>query len=124
MDQSDGDGVGQRLKVVVLVKAAPVLTSQLEETMCVAGARIDTGEPQWIRLHPVPFRDLDDDSKFAKYQAVSVAVHRPRSDRRPESWSPVYGSIAPAESIGTDNRWAHRRQLVSLENSSGLEKLR
>jgi hypothetical protein len=113
VDQSGDDGVGQGLKMVVLVKAAPVLTSQLEETMCVAGARIDIGEPQWIRLHPVPFRDLDDDSKFAKYQAVSVAAHRPRSDRRPESWSPVYGSIAPAESMGTDNGWAHRRQLVS-----------
>ena len=108
VEASDAD----RMKIVVLVKAAPVLTSQLDETMCVAGARIDGREPEWIRLHPVPFRDLDDDSKFAKYQAVSVAVRRPRSDRRPESWTPLYGSIEPAAAIGTDNGWAHRRQLV------------
>ena len=57
----------EQMKVVVLVKAAPVLTRQLEETMCVAGVRIDKGDPRWIRLHPVPFRDLDDDSKFVKY---------------------------------------------------------
>ncbi len=31
----------ERLKIVVLVKAAPVMTSQLEETMCVAGARTE-----------------------------------------------------------------------------------
>jgi len=102
----------ERLKIVVLVKAAPVMTSQLEETMCVAGARTDSDGPQWIRLHPVPFRDLDDDSKFVKYQEVSVGVRRPRSDRRPESWRPIYGTIVPGASMGTDNGWAQRRQLI------------
>ena len=100
------------MKVVVLVKAAPVLTSDLEETMCVAGVRVDGGAPCWIRLHPVPFRDLDDDSRFAKYQTTSVTVGRPRSDRRPESWSPVHGSILASESLGTSNGWAQRRHLV------------
>jgi hypothetical protein len=103
----------ERMNVVVLVKAAPVLTRQLEETMCVAGVRIDRGDPHWIRLHPVPFRDLDDDSKFRKYQTVSVDVRRPSSDRRPESWSPVHGSILPSESMGTENGWAQRRQLIA-----------
>jgi hypothetical protein len=102
----------ERIKVVVLVKAAPVLTHHLEETMCVAGVRSDLDEPQWIRLHPVPFRDLNDERKFAKYQAVSVEVRRPRSDRRPESWTPVTGSIQPAEWIDTEHGWARRRRLV------------
>ena len=100
------------MTVVVLVKAAPVLTQDLEETMCVAGVRVDEGEPHWVRLHPVPFRDLDDDSKFTKYQAVSLVVRRPRSDRRPESWSPVHGTILPSESLSTDQGWAQRRHLV------------
>jgi hypothetical protein len=100
------------MKVVVLVKAAPVMTSELEETMCVAGIRVDEGPPEWIRLHPVPFRDLDDERKFAKYQAVSVVVRRPRSDRRPESWSPIHGTILPAEFMSTDSGWAQRRHLV------------
>ncbi len=30
------------LKVLILVKAAPVLTRELDETMCVAGIRLDT----------------------------------------------------------------------------------
>jgi hypothetical protein len=102
----------QRMKVVVLVKAAPVLTRRLEETMCVAGARIDSGDPHWIRLHPVPFRDLDDDSKFAKYQSVSVDGIQPRSDRRPESWRPLHGSISPAETLSTRAGWAQRRRIV------------
>jgi len=100
------------MKVIVLVKAAPVLTRELEETMCVAGIRVDEGHHEWVRLHPVPFRDLDDESKFTKYQTVSVTVRRPRSDRRPESWTPLHGSILPAERIGTDHGWAQRRQLI------------
>ena len=101
----------ERMRVLVVVKAAPVLTRRLEETMCVAAVRLD--DPvDWVRLHPVPFRDLDDESKFAKYQALSVDVIRPRSDRRPESWSPIHGSIAPTEAIDTAHGWAQRRQVI------------
>jgi hypothetical protein len=101
------------IQVVVLVKAAPVLTSQLDETMCVAGARVDGDRPEWIRLHPVPFRDLAVDARFAKYQTLTLEVRRPRSDRRPESWSPIEGTIELGERMGTEQRWADRRQLVS-----------
>ena len=75
----------EQMRVLVLVKASPVLTSRLEETMCVAGMRLDS-DRAWVRLHPVPFRDLGDDSKFAKHQTVNVEVIRHGPDRRPESW--------------------------------------
>jgi len=105
--------VPEKIEVVVLVKAAPVLTSDLEESMCVAGIRTDGEHHEWIRLHPVPFRDLGDDESFAKYQKVEVKVIPPQSDRRPESWRPIRGSIAPLERYSTANRWAPRRGLVS-----------
>lgn len=99
------------MRFVVLVKAAPVLTSHLEETMCVAGVRSDDGT--WVRLHPVSFRDLGDDEKFKKYQIVTADVIRPQSgDRRPESWTPVQGSIALHERLSTKDGWAIRRQLI------------
>lgn len=41
--------MGEVAEVLVLVKAAPVLTRNLEETMCVAGVRIDGGRCEWIR---------------------------------------------------------------------------
>ena len=102
----------QEIEVLVLVKASPVMTSDLDETMCVAGVRMDDDHHGWVRLHPVPFRDLTDDSKFAKYQTVSVSVIHHHTDRRPESWSPLHGSIVPGESIGPQNRWAGRRPFV------------
>jgi hypothetical protein len=112
--------MAERMKVLVLVKAAPVLTSNFDETMCVAGARIDAPEPAWVRLHPVPFRDLDDDRKFTKYQAVDVDVIRRRADRRPESWSPIHGSIVPTESMSTDHGWAQRRGIVETLGEANM----
>ncbi len=103
----------ERMRVVVLVKAAPVLTQNLDETMCVAGARVDCDPPEWIRLHPVPFRDLATEVRFAKYQEVEVEVRRPKTDRRPESWSPRSDTIQPGPTMGTERAWADRRVLVS-----------
>jgi hypothetical protein len=100
------------MEVVVLVKAAPVLTRDLEETMCVAGARLGEDAPQWIRLHPVPFRDLDEEQRFAKYQRVALSVRRPKADRRPESWSPVPNTLMLHETMTTNDQWARRRHLV------------
>lgn len=97
---------------MILVKAAPVLTSHLKESMCVAAMTLDDS-PRWIRLHPVPFRDLDDESKFRKYQVVSATAIRPRSDRRPESWTPLVGSIQLGDIIGTDHGWSTRRERVA-----------
>jgi len=103
----------ERAKVIVLVKAAPVLTSDLEETMCVAGARLRGDRAEWIRLHPVPFRDLADVARFAKYQELEVELIPPKSDRRPESWTPVSGTIQPRANLGVERAWADRRELVS-----------
>lgn len=104
--------LAQDLTVMALVKAAPVLTSQLQETMCVAAVSLGD-EPRWIRLHPVPFRDLADDSKFQKYQEFTLRAIRPTSDRRPESWTPIDGSIRIGQTIGTEHAWSTRRQRIA-----------
>jgi hypothetical protein len=100
------------MEVLVLVKAAPVMTSGLDETMCVAGVRIDGGRNEWVRLHPVPFRDLTDTSRFAKYQRIEVRCIRHHTDRRPETWTPIQGSIVLHETISTKGEWAARRPYI------------
>lgn len=100
------------MEVLVLVKAAPVMTSELEETMCVAGVRIDGGRNEWVRLHPVPFRDMADDSRFAKYQRISVRCIRRKTDRRPETWAPIHGSIVVGEAVKPVRGWERRRRYI------------
>lgn len=100
------------LNVMILVKAAPVLTSELQESMCVAAMSLDD-DPKWVRLHPVPFRDLADESKFRKYQEVTLRAVRPRGDRRPESWVPIEGSLQLGRTLGTEHGWSERRVRVT-----------
>ena len=103
---------GENLDITVLVKATPVLSTALEESMCVAG--ISSGpNPRWIRLYPVPYRDLEDSMRFKKYEQVRLRVVRPRNDRRPESWSPVEGSLSVVGSLGTEHGWSRRKEVVS-----------
>jgi hypothetical protein len=102
----------ERIRLLVLVKANPIMTADLDETMCVAGLRLDTDAPEWVRIHPVPFRDLQDNERFAKYQEIEVDVIRSRTDRRPETWVPIEHSITVGASYGTQDGWAARRHLV------------
>lgn len=109
---------------MILVKAAPVLTSQLEEAVCVAGVTLDSN-PRWIRLHPVPFRDLDASSQFQKYQEITLDVVKPKTDRRPETRVPQVGSIRPGQSLGREHGWSKRRErLEGLPRPTMCELLR
>ena len=101
-----------RLSLMTLVKAAPMPTGKLQESMCVAAMDLDP-EPKWIRLFPVPFRDLADDSKFRKYQEITVQAIRPSNDRRPESWTPIEGSIETGRALGTELDWSARRERIA-----------
>ncbi|SCD35727.1 hypothetical protein GA0115239_100945 [Streptomyces sp. BpilaLS-43] len=51
-------GRRQRARIMITVKTYPELSSKYRETSCVAGIRLDQGEPQHVRLFPVPFRLL------------------------------------------------------------------
>jgi hypothetical protein len=97
---------------MIAVKAAPVPTAQLQESMCVAGIHLGS-EPRWIRLFPIPFRDLADDSKFRKYEEVTLQATRPSNDRRPESWVPIEGSITTGRFFGTEHGWSARRERIA-----------
>lgn len=102
----------ENLELTVLVKATPVLTSALEESMCVAGVSSDA-IPRWIRLNPVPFRYLEDSARFKKYDQIRLRAIRPRRDRRPESWSPVEDSLSVLGSLDTEHGWSRRKEVVS-----------
>lgn len=101
-----------KLTLMIVVKAAPVPTAQLQESMCVAGIDLSS-EPRWIRLFPIPFRDLADDSKFRKYEEVTLQATRPKNDRRPESWVPIEGSIRTGRLLGTEHGWSARRERIA-----------
>lgn len=77
---------------MVTVKASPEIGRAHGETVCVAGVRVDTGVPHWIRLFPVPWQWFWQGG-HPKYQVIEVDVRKHDNDQRPESHRPTLDSV-------------------------------
>jgi len=101
-----------KMRVLVTVKAYPALSRRYGETVCVAGAQVDTELRRWIRLYPVGYRELPRDDQFQKYQLVDLEVSK-ASDGRPESYRPNLQSMRQGEVLPAGGHWARRWQYLS-----------
>ena len=72
----------RRERVYVLVKAYPQPSQQYDETVCCAGISED-GE-RFLRLYPIPYRQLPPESRFGRFDLIEVDVFG-ADDFRPES---------------------------------------
>jgi hypothetical protein len=103
-------------KALIAVKTYPVISEGYTELACTAGFREDGS---WIRLYPVPFRLLDEDKRYNKYQWVEVDIARNSKDPRPESYRVQnVDGMRLLESIGTGKSrdWSERRRLILAKN--------
>jgi hypothetical protein len=103
-------------RVLIVVRTYPVPATKGIEVSCTAAI---TSEHEWMRLFPVPYRFLDEDKRFKKYQWIDVAVRRARNDSRPESFNLNDGSIKIVGSVPPRNGWRARKDfLLPLQRAS------
>ena len=102
--------VGEVAEVLITVKTSPQPSTSYGDTVCVAGIRIDGGRADWIRLYPIPFRWLESDQQFHKYDIIQLEVRRRDQDTRPESYSP---SIESIHRVGHLDGWRARQPIIS-----------
>lgn len=101
-------------KVLIAVKTYPTLSEKYKELACTAGFREDGS---WIRLYPIPFRFLDEEQRYKKYQWVEVDIARNKGDPRPESHRVLHtNAIRLLNEIGTEHNWENRRNLILKNN--------
>jgi hypothetical protein len=98
-----------RRRVLILVRTYPVPAQRDVEVSCTAAL---TAEGQWMRLFPVPYRFLDEDQRFKKYQWIDVDVQRAKNDPRPESHKLNPDSIEIKGSVPSSGGWRERRRLL------------
>lgn len=60
-------------RILVTVKTYPTLSKKYGETVCTAGIREDGS---WIRLYPVPFRRLNEEEQYHKYDWIEARVKK------------------------------------------------
>jgi len=101
-------------KVLITVKTYPALSEKYDELVCTAGFREDGS---WIRIFPVPFRKLDYQNRYEKWQWIELDLVKNTSDFRPESYRPadLDKEINLLEKVDTKDNWAFRREM-SLKN--------
>jgi hypothetical protein len=113
-----------RTKVLITVKAYPALSKKYNETVCTAGI---TEEGRWIRIYPIPFRQLDYNNQFRKYEWIELDLERNLSDFRPESYKPKNLLLNDLKSLGIieadRNTWAERRKYVLQNVYTNLDQL-
>ena len=97
-------------KVLVTVKTYPNPSKKYGETVCCAGIDLETS--QWIRLYPIPYRDLEESKKFKKYTILEVQCRKSPNDHRIESYRVDSDSIQVIEWLDTKNKWKKRKQII------------
>ena len=65
---------------------------------------------QMRRLFPVPYRLLEGDRQFAKWQWVTAKMKRATDDNRPESYRVFTDTIDCGELMPTTHAWEERRR--------------
>ncbi len=96
-------------RVLITVRTYPVPAKKGVEVSCTAGI---TDEGKWIRLFPVPYRFLEPDQRFRKYQWIEVDTTKATNDPRPESYKLNADSIKIGEFIPASDNWRARRDIV------------
>jgi hypothetical protein len=113
-----------RKKILVIVKAYPAISKKYHETVCTAGL---SEEGNWIRIYPIPFRQLDYEKQFRKYEWVELDLQRNMSDFRPETFRPKDLLLNDLVSHGVvkpdGDTWEERRKLVLKKVYTNMKTL-
>jgi hypothetical protein len=102
-------GAFETKKALIVVRTYPTPATKGIEVSCTA-AITDHGE--WLRLFPIPYRFLDADKRFKKYQWVQVSVSKPSRDPRPESYKIENNAITIISDVPPDDGWKERKRLI------------
>lgn len=108
------------LELLIVVKSYPNPSQSLGEATCVIGICKDRG---FVRLYPIPFRKLEDDKQFSKYQLIRLRAQQPRSEKRLNTFRPVLESIellGEPLSTGKARDWAARKEWVMPWRSESM----
>lgn len=109
-------------RVLITVKTYPTLSEKYDELVCTAGFREDGS---WVRIFPVPFRRLDYQNQYKKWQWIEIDLVKNRSDFRPESYRPTNldKEIRLLEEVDTKDNWNKRKMLVGDKIRYNLTEL-
>ena len=109
-----------RRKIFITVKTYPTLSKKYDELVCTAGI-LDNGS--WARIYPLPFRKLDYENRYKKYQWIELPLQKNVSDPRPETYRVVDISQLKliGKPVGTEKKWQERKRIIFEHNHTNTD---
>jgi hypothetical protein len=106
------DMASRQARILILCKTYPSPSGKHVETSCVAGMEEDG---TLVRLFPIPFRLIESDRQFKKWQWITARIEKARKDHRPESHNKVFvDTIACVGApLSTRDAWQDRREQIA-----------
>lgn len=101
-------------EVLITVKTYPSISTKYEEIVCTAGIDLSSSPHRFIRIYPVPFRNLPYEKRYKKYEIWCFDVEKSQKDHRIDSFhlaNPNKGGEKIGH-IGTENNWKRRKEIV------------
>lgn len=114
----------RREELLIITKTYPQPSAKYRETSCVAAIN---GDGQLRRLFPIPFRLLEGEHQFKRWEWVGANIVKATGDNRPESHKVDVDSIERLHCLGTERGWAERRSWLAphiIESFDALEARR
>jgi len=102
--------VGHLEELLILAKTYPNPSASHREITCVAAINKNR---EFRRLFPLPYRYLQGDQKFSKWQWITARIHKASKDHRTESHTIDRDSIVPDAIIPTSNGWNRRLEWIN-----------
>ena len=97
-------------RILITVKTYPTLSRKNGETVCTAGIREDGS---LVRLYPVPFRRLNEEEQYRKFDWIELDLRKSTSDPRPETYHPTDAkSIQAIAHMDTKDGWKARSNVL------------
>ena len=107
-------------KILITAKTYPNLSSKYDELVCTAGVLEDGS---WIRLYPIPFRRMEYEGQFKKYDWIEIDVSKRKEDPRPESFTPDIDTMDIVGHIDTPNNWKERKEFLLKNIYENMKEL-
>lgn len=97
-------------RILILAKTYPSPSAKYVETSCVAGIN---EHGQLRRLYPVPFRLIEGERQFKKWQWITARIKKSNDDNRIESHRIYVDTIdCDTEPLSTKNNWEERWEWI------------
>jgi hypothetical protein len=90
--------------------------------VCTAGIRLR--DNSWVRVYPYPFRLINQDYQFRKYDIIEIPLYKAKDDKRPESYKPFdINAIRHISELRVDDFWSKRMPYIRATSFPSVKEL-